>query len=79
MKRLSEIIYNTYNIYNNNYYNSININNIIINYYNNNICIKKILKVHNGKGKEYYKNGNIKYYGDFVNGKYEGNGKYIYK
>ena len=30
-----------------------------------------------GKGKIYYKNGDIKYDGDFVNGKYEGNGKYI--
>jgi len=29
-KKLNEIIYNTYNIYNNNYYNSININNILI-------------------------------------------------
>ena len=32
-----------------------------------------------GKGTEYYKNGNIKYDGDFVNGKREGNGKYIYE
>ena len=79
MKRLKEIIYDTYNIYNYNYYNSININHILDNYYNNNICIKKLLKVHNGKGKEYYKNGNIKYDGDFVNNKYEGNGKYIYE
>jgi len=78
MKRLNEIIYDTYNIYSNNYYNSININNIINNYYNNNICIKKLLKVHNNKGKEYYKNGNIKYDGDFVHDKYEGNGKRIY-
>ena len=31
-----------------------------------------------GKGKEYYKNGNIKYEGDFCNGKFEGNGKYIW-
>ena len=35
LKRLNEIIYNTYNIYNNNYYNSININNILINIFNN--------------------------------------------
>ena len=32
-----------------------------------------------GKGKKYYSNGNIKYEGDFVKGKYEGNGKYISK
>ena len=31
-----------------------------------------------GKGKVYYKNGNIIYDGDFVKGKREGNGKYIY-
>ena len=32
-----------------------------------------------GKGIEYYENGNLKYDGDFVNGEYEGNGKYIYE
>ena len=32
-----------------------------------------------GKGKEYYKNGNIQYEGDFIKDKYEGNGKYIYE
>ena len=32
-----------------------------------------------GKGKDYYKNGSIKYEGDFVNGKFEGNGKYIWE
>ena len=31
------------------------------------------------KGTYYYKNGFIKYEGDFVNDKYEGNGKYIYE
>ena len=31
------------------------------------------------KGKEYYKNGNIRYEGDFINDKFEGNGKYIYE
>ena len=31
------------------------------------------------KGIIYYKNGNIKYEGDFINDKYEGNGKYIYE
>ena len=32
-----------------------------------------------GKGILYYKNGNIKYDGDFINDKFEGNGKYIWK
>ena len=32
-----------------------------------------------GKGTEYYKNGDIKYEGYFVNDKYEGIGKYIYE
>ena len=35
-KRLIEIIFDTYNMFRNNYYNAININKIIINYYNNN-------------------------------------------
>ena len=33
----------------------------------------------NGKGKKYYKNGNIQYEGDFINGQFEGNGKYYYE
>ena len=33
----------------------------------------------NGKGKLYYKNGNILYDGDFINDKFEGNGKYRYE
>ena len=33
----------------------------------------------NGKGKEYYKDDRIKYEGDFINDKYEGNGKYIFE
>ena len=33
----------------------------------------------NGRGKEYYKNGKIKYEGDFINDKYEGYGKYIWE
>ena len=32
-----------------------------------------------GKGIIYYKNGTIKYEGDFVNDKLEGMGKYIYE
>ena len=35
--------------------------------------------VPNGKGIKYYKNGNIFYKGDFINGKPEGNGKVIYE
>ena len=33
----------------------------------------------NGKGTEYYSNGKIKYEGDYINDKREGNGKYIYE
>ena len=33
----------------------------------------------NGKGIIYYSNGKILYEGDFINGKYEGNGKYFYE
>ena len=29
-----------------------------------------------GKGIEYYKNGNKKYEGDFINDMYDGNGKF---
>ena len=32
-----------------------------------------------GKGKMYYKNGDLMYEGDFINDKMEGNGKYIYE
>ena len=32
-----------------------------------------------GKGILYYKNGNIKYEGEFFNDKFEGNGKYIFE
>ena len=39
MKRLIEIIFNTYNVYNNNYHNSININNSLISIFNNKIYI----------------------------------------
>ena len=48
MKRISEIVYNSYIAYNYNYYNAMNINNIILSYYKNeytkNKIIKKILK-----------------------------------
>ena len=43
MKRLNEMIYDTYNIYNNNYYNSININIILINHNSNEININNDL------------------------------------
>ena len=33
----------------------------------------------NGKGVEYYKNGNIKYEGEFIDGKFDGNGKYFWE
>ena len=33
----------------------------------------------NGKGIKYYKNGNILYEGDFINGKFEGNGKLFFE
>ncbi len=35
--------------------------------------------IRNGKGKEFYKNGNIKYDGDWANDKLKGYGKYIYE
>ena len=44
LKRLNEIIYNTYQEYNNNYYNSLSINNILINIFNNKIYIGDDLK-----------------------------------
>ena len=37
--------------------------------------IIKIIKK-NGKGKEYYKDGKIKYEGDFINDEYDGEGEY---
>ena len=41
MEIISEIVYNTYNIYNNNYYNAMNINNIILSFYKNEYIKKK--------------------------------------
>ena len=64
-----EIIYNTYNVYNNNYYNSININTLLISIFNNRIYIKddlnneyeNIIKIKNEKiNNKNYKN-KIKY------------------
>ena len=49
-------------------------------YKNGDYYIGQTLKdIPQGKGKKYYKNGNIKYEGDFVNGKYEGKGIYIWE
>ena len=43
IKRLNEIIYNTYNNYRDNYYNSININKILMHYHNSNIYNNDLL------------------------------------
>ena len=57
IKRLNEIIYNAYKIHNNNYYNSLNINNILISILNNKTYIndddlyneyENIIKIKNG-------------------------------
>ena len=45
MKRINKLIYNTYNLYNNNYYNSKNINNIIMNFHKNNENIKNDIQL----------------------------------
>ena len=42
-----------------------------------NLEIKIRNKNKNGKGREYYSNGKLKYEGDYINGKKEGNGKFI--
>ena len=44
MKRLDEIILNTYNMYNNNYYNAININSILLRYIKNDYIKNNIMK-----------------------------------
>ena len=66
IKRLNEIIYNTYNIYKNNYYNCININKILFNYYNqnknkNNMIIKELNKEYENIIKIENKNNIIMY------------------
>ena len=43
-KRLNEIILNSYYCYSNNYYNAININNLLLNYYKNEYIKNKIMK-----------------------------------
>ena len=49
--------------------------------YNNNIYYMDEINnnIPNGKGVEYYKNGNIKYEGEFIDGKFDGNGKYFWE
>ena len=48
LKKINEVAYNTYNVDNNNYFNSVNINNILLNYikkeYFQNYVFKKIIK-----------------------------------
>jgi hypothetical protein len=43
-KKINEVIYNTYNLYNDNYYNSININKILLSYFSNDHIKNKIMK-----------------------------------
>ena len=70
LKKLIEIIYNTYNVYNNNYYNSININTLLISIFNNRIYVKddlnkeyeNIIKIKIGKiNNNNYNKNKIKY------------------
>ena len=44
LKKINEIVYNTYNVCNDNYYNSVNINNILLSYYKNEYIKNKIMK-----------------------------------
>ena len=61
IKKLNEIIYNTYNKHNNNYYCSINIKNIILNYIEDKEENKeKKLNFNNKEIKNEIKNDNIK-------------------
>ena len=69
LKRLNEIIYNTFNTYNNNYYNSININNMLISIFNNKTYInddlnneyENIIKIKNGAINNKSNKNKIKY------------------
>ena len=70
LKSLNSIIYNTYKLYNNNYFNLVNFNNILLNYYKsikkqNNNEYDDIIKIKNGKEKmnnitDDYKNYKVK-------------------
>ena len=44
IKRINEVVYNTYDAYNNNYYNAVNINNILLSYNKNEYIKNKIMK-----------------------------------
>ena len=44
LKRINELIFNTYDMYNNNYYNAININSILLSYMKNDYIKNKIMK-----------------------------------
>ena len=44
IKELNDLIYNTYNCYKNNYYNSKNINNLIMNFHKNNKYIRENIR-----------------------------------
>ena len=44
LKKINEIVYNTYKVCNDNYYNSVNINNILLSYYKNEYIKNKIMK-----------------------------------
>jgi hypothetical protein len=44
IKRINEVVYNTYDTYKNNYYNAVNINNILLSYHKNEYIKNKIMK-----------------------------------
>ena len=58
LKRLYEIIYNTYNLHNNNYFNAINVNNILI--YNDKNKNENTIKINNEKKKMNQKINSLK-------------------
>ena len=69
IKRLNSIIYNSYDNYNNNYYNSINIQNILINYKNNetnNEINKELNNVYENMIKVKQKNNKMYEYKDEI-------------
>ena len=56
IKKINEVVYNTYNSYNDNYYNSMNINNILLSYFKNEYIKNKIMKrVLNNKYEDIFK------------------------
>jgi len=44
IKKINEVVYNTYNLYNDNYYYSLNINSILLSYFKNDYIKSKIMK-----------------------------------